>query len=283
MKTTFALLLAAVTGVFCSCGSGSPLPLHMEVKNVITKVDSMAYPPMIGPGPKTGLFTLWIKDSVSDYLVFKTEQGTLRLPNNRRKISLVGRYDMEKNFIITGKDTAFRLLWIGIGYSTGDVSPSTYRLSQDEDAVYVAGCFSGTVSFSFAPGDTKVLTYENAGGTDMFVSRYTYKQGFLAWTNTGGSTHNDLGFPYTNKQGVSEYGSVSSMDAENIHPKPDSMIPLLHVWTKSSGPELRFANGPGSADDKSLRLDTASYVEVTFNRLTSIVTDIQKVSSIPRH
>ncbi|MEL6848528.1 MAG: hypothetical protein AAFP92_08420 [Bacteroidota bacterium] len=126
-------------------------------------------------------------DGSGNYYVTGAFQGTIDMDPGAGTTNLtsVGGSDIFlAKFTLTGK-----LLWaIGLGSSGSEIS---YRLALDPSGhVYITGSFSGTVDFDPGPS-VKSLT--SAGGTDVFVAKYT-PAGVYEWANAVASTANNIGY-----------------------------------------------------------------------------------------
>ncbi|HVK37968.1 MAG TPA: SBBP repeat-containing protein [Candidatus Kapabacteria bacterium] len=87
--------------------------------------------------------------------------------------------------------------WLVVGGSPGNDHGAGVALDETGQYVYITGSFSGQAAFS-------VVELESAGGTDVFVARYTTAQGGLQWARRGGGPRDDAAVGL----GVDAFGSA---------------------------------------------------------------------------
>lgn len=199
-----------------------------------------------------------------DSITYVTARGELTVPNDHSSSYIVGRYDLK----------TMKLLWVAVGVGPGDDKAcASIALAPPENALYVLGYFSDEARFVSSYNPNGVNTATSRGKTDLVIAKYDYETGRQYWTNSGGSSGNDLGYVYTKS------GNTFMHDESCI--RCDSVGPLLRLWARSWGDSVRFINAPGPADDRIVAVDSTRFVKITLDRGSGLATELSIDSIMP--
>jgi hypothetical protein len=151
--------------------------------------------------------------------------------------------------------------WLWAKHPDGSVAPYTNpAISSDQNGnTYVAGGFTGTLTFSTAPSPT-ILT--SAGEADIFIAKYD-PSGNVLWAKRAGSTHSDVANAIKYDGFGNLYIAGSFTESTNFegtiitNPVSNSANVFLAKYNATTGNFLWVRHGAGSDGNTKQAFDIA--------------------------